>query len=118
MSEIVSGGRFSAIIFVFKGEDYEEVRESCCSSIVALAWSAGMVPVAMAGGAGKGGFICNRSGVPGWGHMTSSYWHPNKSHYATATGTGYITIQANSNKWVAARTGRVTSDNQCYCGIH
>lgn len=88
------------------------------SSMVALALSTGIAPVAMASGAGGGSFTCDLSGVPRWGHVTSSYLHPNKDHYATAKGTGYVTKRAPSNQWAVAHTGRALSGNQCYWGIY
>ncbi|MCX8673544.1 hypothetical protein J3T91_08095 [Bifidobacterium sp. B4001] len=88
------------------------------SSMVALALSTGIAPVAMAGGAGGGSFTCDLSGVPAWGHVTSSYMHPKKNHYATAIGTGRVTSQAYSGKWAVAQTGRRAKGNQCYWGIY
>jgi hypothetical protein len=103
---------------LFKGEDMKSMSRFAVSAVGAVVLSISMVPVAMAGGAGGGSFTCDQSGIPGWGHVTSSYRHPSRSHYATAKGTGYVTTQANAGTWAVARTGRAASGNQCYWGIY
>ncbi|MBI0048743.1 lactococcin 972 family bacteriocin [Bifidobacterium sp. B14384H11] len=112
------GGRFSPSYLFSKEKTMRKFGRVVASSMVALVLSTGMVPVAMASGAGGGSFTCDKSGIPGWGHVTSSYLHPTKSHYATAKGTGYVTIQAGGNKWAVAKTGRALKNNQCYWGVY
>ena len=113
-----SGGKFSPSYLFSKEKTMRKFGRVVASSMVALVLSTGMVPVAMAGGAGGGSFTCDQSGVPGLGHVTSSYHHPKKNHYATAQGTGFVTTQADRGKWAVAQTGRALSGNKCYWGIY
>jgi hypothetical protein len=87
------------------------------SAIVgAVLLSAGFAPVAMAGGAQGGDFDCQLTGIPRVGHVVSSYRIAGR-HYATAKGTGTVTIHANGNQWATATTGRALSNNACYYGM-
>jgi hypothetical protein len=77
----------------------------------------GIGSAAFAGGTGGGDFTCDISGVPGWGHVTSSYKHPSRRHHATAVGTGYVTVTRPAGTWAVAKTGRTAKSNYCYWGL-
>jgi hypothetical protein len=75
-----------------------------------------LAPAAVAAGSDKGNFTCDKSGIPGFGYITSSYNHPDYRHYATAIGTGYATVHADAGATAKAKTGRAFSGNECYYG--
>lgn len=75
------------------------------------------VPGAIASGADGGDFDCKLTGVPGWGHVTATYNHPSRRHYATAIGTGTKTVHANAGHTAEAVTGRSARNNKCLYGF-
>ncbi len=83
---------------------------------VGLMLIAGTATTAVAAGAGGGNFTCTQSGVPGWGTVTSKYYHASVSHWATAVGKGRQTVTAAKGKTAVAKIGRTVSDNACYWG--
>lgn len=70
-----------------------------------------------ASGADGGNFTCSLSGVPGWGYVNASYYHPTRRHYATAMGKGKQTTWADAKKTAKARSGRGVTGNKCWYGF-
>jgi len=91
-------------------------KSAVAGAAAGLMLLAGTATAAMAAGAGGGDFTCTQSGVPGWGTVTSSYYHGSVSHWATAVGKGRQTKSADAGKTAVAKIGRTISDNACYWG--
>ena len=97
----------------------EKVKRGLMTVLASMAMvTAFAVPtVAFASGADGGNFGCSISGVPGWGYVNSTYYHPSRKHYATAQGKGRQTVWANARGTANALTGRNFSGNKCWYGF-
>ncbi|AXE37468.1 lactococcin 972 family bacteriocin [Acidipropionibacterium virtanenii] len=96
-----------------------KIRSALSVAAVAALLGAGLAPTAWASGAGGGNFTCvQTSSVPRVGHITSTYYHASRSHYATAKGRSYQTISAGAGKTAKAVAERASSGNACYWGFN
>lgn len=88
--------------------------------LVAAVSTALVIPVAGVafadGGAAGGDFNCRMTGVPGWGSIYSSYNHPDKQHWATASGLSYETVERPAGEVAVARADRNVWGNECFYG--
>lgn len=94
-----------------------KIRSALSVTAVTALLGAGLAPTAWASGAGDGNFTCNMTGIPGIGHVTSSYYHPTRYHYATAIGVTGSKHYATAKHTATSTVPRAVSGNKCYWGF-
>ncbi|WP_129288778.1 lactococcin 972 family bacteriocin [Trueperella pyogenes] len=93
------------------------IRKAVASLVLAGCLAGSGVGLAVAGGAAGGDFSCDLTGVPRLGYVTSRYNHPTRTHWATAIGTGRVTVEKIPKITAVATTGRALYGNRCHYGV-